>query len=106
MKHLLSLVMAAFLPGLFHGAAAETLDLSGRWTVALDSLNRGMAEGYTSTDFADAINLPGTTDMAGLGTPNAHAPSNSTHSLQPPLSALCRLSGWSTTSSTTAISAL
>lgn len=74
MKHLLSLVIAAFLPGLFHGAAAETLDLSGRWTVALDSLDRGMAEGYTSTDFADAINLPGTTDMAGLGTPNTLKP--------------------------------
>lgn len=74
MKHLLYLVIAALLSGLIHGAAAETLDLSGRWTVALDSLDRGMAEGYTSTDFADAINLPGTTDMAGLGTPNALKP--------------------------------
>lgn len=74
MKHLLSLVIAAFLPGLFPTAGAKTLDLSGRWSVALDSLDRGLAEGYASADFTDVINLPGTTDMAGLGTPNALEP--------------------------------
>lgn len=43
------------------------LDLSGSWTVKLDSLDVGFAEQWPGNLFTDTIQLPGTTDEAGMG---------------------------------------
>lgn len=44
------------------------IDLSGEWSVALDSLDAGMNEKWFSRDFPDRIHLPGTLCDAGYGT--------------------------------------
>ena len=45
-----------------------SIDLSGVWQVALDSLDRGEAERwFDMAEFPAAIHLPGTTDDAGMG---------------------------------------
>lgn len=46
------------------------IDLSGTWTVALDSTDMGLSNGWENQEFAQEILLPGTTDEAGLGVPN------------------------------------
>ncbi len=46
------------------------IDLSGTWTVALDSTDMGLSNGWENREFAQPILLPGTTDEAGLGVPN------------------------------------
>lgn len=50
------------------------LSLAGEWRVALDSLDRGDSSGWNNTGFETPVTLPGTTDMARLGTPNALRP--------------------------------
>lgn len=50
-------------------AANDTLDLSGPWTVALDSLDRGLDEQWYNRTLANPISLPGTLCDAGYGTP-------------------------------------
>src|SRR5690606_17217305 len=50
------------------------LDLSGQWTVALDSLDIGLKDKWENKLFDTHISLPGTLDDAGLGTPNSLAP--------------------------------
>lgn len=50
------------------------VDISGSWTVALDSLDSGLADGYANMSFSDVITLPGTTDDAGLGVENTLKP--------------------------------
>ena len=47
------------------------IDLSGTWTVALDSTDTGLSNGWENRAFAQPIQLPGTTDDAGIGTPCA-----------------------------------
>lgn len=54
--------------------AQEVLDLSGKWTVALDSLEKGQHEGWFNKKFAQEIQLPGTTDDAGIGVKNTLTP--------------------------------
>ena len=53
---------------------AQTIDLSGEWKIALDSTDRGEREEWYKKEFAQTVSLPGTTDDAGLGTPNSLAP--------------------------------
>ena len=53
---------------------AQTIDLSGEWKIALDSTDRGEREEWYKKEFAQTVSLPGTTDGAGLGTPNSLAP--------------------------------
>ena len=49
--------------------------LSGQWEVKLDSTNIGTDENWASGKFtASKINLPGTLDDAGIGTPNRLEP--------------------------------
>ncbi len=50
------------------------IDLSGTWTIALDSTDSGLDRGWENCAFAQSIVLPGTTDDAGLGTPNTLEP--------------------------------
>lgn len=56
-------------------AAVPVLDLSGEWRCALDAADEGIAENWPSgnTDFPERIRLPGTTDLAGLGSPKTEA---------------------------------
>lgn len=53
---------------------AQTIDLSGEWKIALDSTDRREREEWYKKEFAQTVSLPGTTDDAGLGTPNSLAP--------------------------------
>ncbi len=52
------------------GSEGERIDLSGKWYVQLDSTDQGMYQGWENTHFIESINLPGTTDDAGLGVAN------------------------------------
>ena len=45
------------------------IDLPGQWTVRLDSADAGMDGAWYGKLYDTPITLPGTTDMAGLGTP-------------------------------------
>ena len=58
-KFFLLLFATAFLAAC-SGPAADVIDLSGEWQVSLDSPDAA----------PQAIHLPGTTDLAGLGTPD------------------------------------
>ncbi len=50
-------------------AQAATLDLSGPWKLQLDPKDQGLAAKQWSAQFSDTISLPGTTTLAGKGTP-------------------------------------
>ena len=52
----------------------KQLDISGEWTVRLDSTDVGIKESWQGNLFETSMQLPGTTDDAGLGTPNALEP--------------------------------
>lgn len=53
---------------------AHQIDLSGKWTVKLDSTDIGIAEGWQGKLYDISMTLPGTTDDAGLGIPNTLQP--------------------------------
>ncbi|MDL2208588.1 glycoside hydrolase family 2 [Parabacteroides sp. OttesenSCG-928-O15] len=71
MKHyyfLFIVIMLAFI-----GCQSEkecTIDLSGEWRVVLDNEDRGLEQNYHLSFDGDPIQLPGTTDDAGLGIPD------------------------------------
>lgn len=50
------------------------LNISGEWTIELDSTDVGLDKGWEKKLFSQKINLPGTTDDAGLGNPNTLKP--------------------------------
>lgn len=54
---------------------SSVISLAGQWQVALDSTDVGVTEKWFDRSFADKITLPGTTDEAGYGIPNALLPS-------------------------------
>lgn len=51
-----------------------TIDLAGKWTLALDSTDTGFNQHWYDSLFATQIALPGTLDDAGIGTPNSLEP--------------------------------
>ncbi len=53
---------------------AQEIDLSGQWTVALDSADCGVSKEWYRQKFAGRITLPGTLLDAGLGRPTAVKP--------------------------------
>jgi hypothetical protein len=61
-------VMLGLIVGSLFGEAA-TLDLSGTWRVRLDAADQGQRDGWGTRGIGvgSAIRLPGTTDLAGLG---------------------------------------
>lgn len=61
----LILLLLLGMPGL--AFAQRAIDLSGNWGIALDSLDRGITEQWYTKSFSDNIQLPGTTDGAGMG---------------------------------------
>ena len=56
------------------GANTTFISLSGKWQVMLDSLNVGETQGWSNKDFSVSLDLPGTTDDAGLGVANTLKP--------------------------------
>lgn len=51
------------------------ISLAGEWEFALDSTDTGIDENWAKQHFKHTIQLPGTTDDAGYGTPNSLKPS-------------------------------
>lgn len=51
------------------------ISLAGEWEFALDSTDAGINENWAKQHFKHTIQLPGTTDDAGYGTPNSLKPS-------------------------------
>ena len=50
------------------------ISLGGEWEFALDSTDSGINENWAGQNFKNTIQLPGTTDDAGYGTPNKLKP--------------------------------
>lgn len=48
-------------------AQQQSIDLSGEWQFAMDSLNTGEEQEWFNKELTQQINLPGTTDEAGYG---------------------------------------
>ena len=73
MKYLLA--MAAMFLHTLHAQTATGLDLSGQWRCKLDPDDAGVAAHWenSAADFTGTIDLPGTTDLAGLGPDQATA---------------------------------
>lgn len=58
------------------------LDIAGKWTVRLDSADIGKKESWQGKLYETTIQLPGTTDAAGLGIPADIQPSLEKSKLQ------------------------
>lgn len=70
------ILFAGFLIGLLSCKNKTTyISLAGEWHFALDSADAGIGENWPTRTFQHKIQLPGTTDDAGYGTPNPLAPS-------------------------------
>lgn len=54
--------------------SVNRIDLSGRWSVRLDSADVGVAESWYGQLYDTPISLPGTTDMARAGSPSQLEP--------------------------------
>ena len=72
------------LPLLFAATchAAESLDLSGEWKLALDPDDKGLSAGPSTWNFPDTIQLPTTLTLAGKGTPLTRPPTLDKETLQ------------------------
>lgn len=86
MKNILLLVLTSFLFCSWSSMDKKIIDISGQWTVQLDSTDIGLQNGWQNTIFKQIINLPGTTDDFGIGIPNRLKPGLS----KPQLSHLTR----------------
>ena len=53
---------------LLSACRTQPLDLAGRWAVCLEDPSRQIPDDELPDAFLDALTLPGTTDLAGLGT--------------------------------------
>ena len=71
-KTFISLLLTASICG--YANDRDVLDLSGKWTVGLDSTDIGLTENWQERLFTTPISLPGTTDGAGLGIENTLKP--------------------------------
>lgn len=77
MKLILNVLVVAIVSALIGCSSIVTneINMAGEWTVKLDSLNVGIAEGWASMELdGPSIQLPGTLDDAGLGTKNTQEP--------------------------------
>ena len=86
MKNILLLVLTSFLFCSWSSMDKKIIDISGQWTVQLDSTDIGLQNGWQNTIFKQIVNLPGTTDDFGIGIPNKLKPGLS----KPQLSHLTR----------------
>lgn len=86
MKNILIIVLSSFLLCSWIPVDKKTIDISGQWTVQLDSTDIGLNKGWQNRVFEQKVNLPGTTDDFGIGVPNKLKPGLS----KPQLSHLTR----------------
>ncbi len=86
MKNILLLILTSFLLCSWSSMDKKIIDISGQWTVQLDSTDIGLQNGWQNTIFKQIVNLPGTTDDFGIGIPNQLKPGLS----KPQLSHLTR----------------
>ena len=70
MKHIFTAVLLLFLLCSWDSREESQIDISGDWTVQLDSEDIGLQKGWHNMAFKQVIHLPGTTDDAELGVPN------------------------------------
>lgn len=71
----LSFFLFSAMSALIQARSVEkVVDLSGSWTVRLDSLDKGMDASWQGLLFDQTVDLPGTTDQAGLGVANTLLP--------------------------------
>lgn len=54
------------------GEARPRISLEGNWAVRLDSTGVGERERWWALEMRDSMRLPGTTDLAGIGSPNGN----------------------------------
>lgn len=74
MKKLCIVILLNLLLASCREQMISKLDLSGTWTVCLDTADIGMREHWEGKLYKNEIILPGTTDDAGLGIPNSLTP--------------------------------
>ena len=74
MKNILVLILTSFLLCSWSDKDKKGIDISGQWTVQLDSTDIGLQKGWQNTIFKQLVNLPGTTDDFGIGVPNKLKP--------------------------------
>lgn len=86
MKNILIIVLSSFLLCSWIPVDKRTIDISGQWTVQLDSTDVGLNKGWQNRVFEQKVNLPGTTDDFGIGVLNKLKPGLS----KPQLSHLTR----------------
>ena len=68
-------IIALLLHGMLMGQTTNQISLAGKWNVKLDSLDIGSHENWAAQNFEGlSIDLPGTLDDAGIGTPNTLEP--------------------------------
>ena len=75
MKRIVTSFLILFLLCSWNSSDKLELDIAGAWTVQLDSTDIGLQNGWQNKVFTQLIQLPGTTDDAGLGVPNTLKPS-------------------------------
>lgn len=75
MKLLLTSFLFLFMLCSWDSNDKLVLDITGEWTVQLDSTDIGLQNGWQNKMFKQVIQLPGTTDDARLGVPNKLQPS-------------------------------
>lgn len=75
MKRIVTSFLILFLLCSWNSSDKLELDIAGAWTVQLDSTDIGLQNGWQNKVFKQPIQLPGTTDDAGLGVPNTLKPS-------------------------------
>ncbi|WP_395048750.1 sugar-binding domain-containing protein [Flavobacterium sp.] len=75
MKRIVTSFLILFLLCSWNSSDKLELDIAGAWTVQLDSTDIGLQNGWQNKVFKQLIQLPGTTDDAGLGVPNTLKPS-------------------------------
>ena len=68
-KEMTTMLTAATLAATALGA--ERINLAGKWAFKLDPQDQCVAESWPTNALPDKIKLPGTTDLAGYGEPEA-----------------------------------
>ena len=75
MKNILLLIVVSFsLCSWSQSLDKKAIDISGKWSIQLDSTDIGLKNGWQNTVFNQIVNMPGTTDDFGIGVSNKLKP--------------------------------